>query len=126
MIHGAHFLLYTGSPDADRAFLCDVIGLKGIDIGHGWIIMALPPSEIAVHPAETTSVQGGAGHGMLGAHLYLMCDDVKAEIARLHAQGVVCAPIDEARWGLRTTLKLPSGGEIGLYQPLHPTAIGLK
>ena len=126
MINGAHFLLYSKDPDSDRAFLRDVLGFKGVDIGHGWIIFALPPAEMAVHPANETLVQNDAGHDLRGFILYLMCDDVKATVAELQAKNVVCAPIDEARWGLKTSVMLPSGGEVGLYQPLHQTALGLK
>jgi hypothetical protein len=125
MINGAHFLLYSKDPDADRAFLRDVLGFKGIDIGHGWLIFALPPSEMAVHPASEPFVQSHAGHDLLGFILYLMCDDVRAVVAELEAKNVACAPIDEAPWGLKTSVKLPSGGEVGLYQPLHQTALGL-
>jgi predicted enzyme related to lactoylglutathione lyase len=115
MINGAHFLLYSKDPDADRAFLSDVLGFPHVDAGHRWLIFALPPSEMAVHPADQNSCV-----------LYLMCDDVDAEIARLQARNVPCTPIDEARWGRKTTFTLPSGGEVGLYQPSHPTALGLK
>jgi predicted enzyme related to lactoylglutathione lyase len=126
MINGAHFLLYSKDPDADRAFLRDVLGLKHVDIGHGWLIFALPPAEMAVHPAtESVAIRDGS-HQMCGVVLYLMCDDVDAEIARLQARNVPCTPIDEARWGRKTTFTLPSGGEVGLYQPSHPTALGLK
>jgi hypothetical protein len=115
MINGVHVLLNSKDPDADRAFLRDVLGFKHIDIGHGWLIFALPPSEMAVHPAAENSCV-----------LYLMCDDVSVEIAKLQARDVRCGPIDEARWGRKTTFTLPGGGEVGLYQSSHPTALGLK
>jgi hypothetical protein len=115
VINGAHFLLNSKDADADRAFLRDVLGFTHVDAGHGWPIFALPPGEIAVHPAEQNSCV-----------LYLMCDDVHAEIAKLKARNVQCAPVDEARWGRKTTFSLPGGAEVGLYQPSHPTAIGLK
>jgi hypothetical protein len=115
LINGAHFLLYSKDPDADRAFLRDVLGFTHVDAGHGWLIFALPPSEIAVHPADQNSCV-----------LYLMSDDVRAEIAKLKAKNVHCAPVDEVRWGITTTFTLPGGGAVGLYQPSHPTAIGLK
>jgi catechol 2,3-dioxygenase-like lactoylglutathione lyase family enzyme len=113
MIFGAHVIFYSADADADRAFLRDTIGLKGVDIGHGWLIFALPPAEAAVHPAE-----GAPRH-----ELYLMCDDLPAEIARLQAAGVPCSKVDEERWGSITTLTLPSGASLGLYQPNHALAI---
>jgi len=122
MINGAHVLLYSRDPDADRAFLRQVLSFPSVDVGHGWLIFALPPAEIAVHPMNSEFVQGHGGHRMLGAILYLMCDDVRAEAKALEAKGVTCASIEEESWGFRTTIRLPSGGEIGLYQPTHQTA----
>ncbi len=116
MISGAHVILYSTDAEADRAFLRDVLGFKSVDAGHGWLIFALPPAEAAVHPAKENGVQ----------ELYLMCDDLKAEIAALTRKGVQCSDVHEERWGSITTLRLPSGCEIGLYQPKHPTALGLK
>ena len=123
MITGAHFLLYSTNPDADRAFLKDVLDLQGVDAGRGWMIYKLPPSEIAVHPADEPFVMGHAGQKLLGAVLYLMCDDVRATMKELEARGATFAPVEEARWGQFTTFALPSGACIGLYQPSHPTAI---
>jgi predicted enzyme related to lactoylglutathione lyase len=122
VITGAHTLWYSKDPEADRAFLRDVIGLKAIDIGHGWIIFGMPPSEAAVHPVDSDN---GAGHDgtMLGAHVYFMCDDLDATLADLTKKGVTCAPPQNLRWGIVSQLTLPSGGEIGIYQPLHATAI---
>src|SRR6476646_1582998 len=111
MIHGAHFLFYSKDPEADRAFFRDVLEFRSVDAGHGWLIFALPPSEAAVHP--------GSG----GTEIYLMCDDLPATMTQLKSRNVECAPVDEARWGSKTTFRLPGGGEIGLYQPRHPTAI---
>jgi hypothetical protein len=124
MINGAHFLLYSKDPDADRAFLRDVLEFRAVDIGHGWLIFALPPAEMAVHPAAENFVQSHADHNLLGAILYLMCDDVRSLVKALEAKNVVCSALEEAPWGIKTTLRLPSGGEIGLYQPTHPTALG--
>ena len=116
MISGAHIILYSKDAGADRQFLRDVLDFKYVDAGHGWLIFALPPAEAAVHPQEQN-----------GAHeLYLMCDDLKAEIATLGAKGVQCSQIQEQRWGSITTIPLPGGGTLGLYQPKHPTALGLK
>ena len=113
MITGTHLILYSSNAEADRAFLRDTLGFHHIDAGHGWLIFALPPTEAAIHPAETN-----------GRHeLFLMCDDLKSEIAALTKQGAMFSPIEEARWGSITKLRLPSGAEIGLYQPKHRTAL---
>ena len=115
MINGAHAIIYSKNPDADRAFLRDVIGLPHVDVGHGWLIFALPPGEAAFHPSDEN-----------GSHeLYFMCDSLKAEIASLAQKGVKCSEVQEARWGSITKIRLPGGGDVGLYQPKHPTALGL-
>jgi hypothetical protein len=117
MISGAHVIHYSANAEADRNFLRDVLGFKSVDAGHGWLIFALPPAEIAVHPADNEA----------GKHeLYLMCDDLAAETETLQAKGVECSQVHHERWGSITKIKLPSGSEIGLYQPKHPTALGLK
>jgi catechol 2,3-dioxygenase-like lactoylglutathione lyase family enzyme len=116
MIVGAHVILTSKHAEADRAFFRDVLQFKSVDAGHGWLIFALPPAEAAVHPAEED-----ARH-----ELYLMCDDLEAEIAALKAKGVVCVRTENARWGSITKIALPGGGQVGLYQPRHPTALGLK
>lgn len=123
MITGAHVVLYSGDADADRAFLRDVLGFPSVDAGHGWLIFKLPPAEVAVHPIESGAERVAAG--MLGAELYLMCEDLQAVIESLAAKNVTCTAIDRAPWGMKTSIRLPSGGEIGLYQPRHPTALGL-
>jgi len=125
MITGAHFLFYSTNADADRAFLRDVLEFRAVDAGHGWLIFALPPSEIAVHPSDAPFVHRGEDGAVMGAVLYLMCDDLQASIDALAEKGVTCAPVEEAPWGARTTFRLPSGGEIGLYEPRHPTAVEL-
>jgi len=112
MIFGAHVVLLSEDAEADRAFLRDVLGLSSVDAGHGWLIFALPPAEVAVHPAEKTG----------GHELYLMCDNLKAEIAALAEKGVHCSELREARWGSITHFRLPGGSEVGLYQPKHPLA----
>jgi hypothetical protein len=115
MISGAHIILYSKDSDADRAFFRDVLGFKSVDAGHGWLIFALPPAEAAIHPSNEN-----------GSHeLYFMCDDLKAEITSLANKQVICSAIHEERWGSITKIKLPGGGEIGLYQPKHPTALHL-
>jgi len=123
MFRGAHLVLYSTDAEADRAFLRDVLGFAHVDAGHGWLIFALPPAEAALHPADDPTHKGEPGHAMLGAHLYLMCDDLNAAIATLKSKGAACGPVSKERWGLRATIKLPSGGELGLYQPAHPTAL---
>ena len=109
MINGAHMILYSKDAEADRAFLRDVIGFPHVDVGHGWLIFRLPPAEAAVHPAETNDAH----------ELYLMTDDVDAEVAALKAKGVACEPVQALSWGRRTYLSLPGGGKLGLYQPRH-------
>jgi catechol 2,3-dioxygenase-like lactoylglutathione lyase family enzyme len=124
VITGAHVLLYTTNPDADRAFFRDVLALQSVDAGHGWLIFALPPSEMALHPTDGQAAAPGADGG-LAATLYLMCDDVAATVRSLETKGVACSPLVTERWGVRTALRLPSGGALGLYQPTHPTAVAL-
>jgi catechol 2,3-dioxygenase-like lactoylglutathione lyase family enzyme len=124
MFTGAHILLYSQDAEADRAFFRDVLQFRWVDAHDGWLIFALPPSELAVHPADGEQSLRHAGHAMMGAMLYLMCDDVRATVSALAGRGVACTEVAEAPWGIRTTVRLPSGGEIGLYQPTHPTAIG--
>jgi hypothetical protein len=125
MMIGAHVLLYSQKPEADRAFFRDVLTFASIDVGEGWLIFKLPPSEMAVHPAEADRSQTHGGHYLLGAVLYLMCDDLRTQMASLEAKGAKCTEIAEAPWGIKTTIRLPGGGEIGLYQPRHPTALDL-
>jgi len=125
MITGAHFLLYSKNADADRAFFRDVLGFRYVDVGEDWLIFAMPPAEAGIHPLEGEFSQRHAGHQMLGAVLYLMCDDLKAVMADLKKKKVQCTKVENARWGKATTIPLPSGGNIGLYQPSHPTALNL-
>jgi catechol 2,3-dioxygenase-like lactoylglutathione lyase family enzyme len=115
MIFGAHVVVYSKDATADRDFLRDVLGFASVDAGHGWLIFALPPAETAVHPAEENEPP----------ELYLMCDDLREEIAALAKKGVVCSEVQEARWGSITKIRLPSGGEVGLYQPKHATALSI-
>src|ERR1700731_2856334 len=112
MIFGAHVIVYSKDGTADRAFLRDVLGFSSVDAGHDWLIFALPQAEAAVHPAEN------AGH-----ELYLMCDDLITEIAALGKKNVQCSKVEETRWGPVTRMRLPGGGEVGLYQPKHPVAL---
>jgi catechol 2,3-dioxygenase-like lactoylglutathione lyase family enzyme len=115
MIFGAHVILYSKDAAADRALFREVLGFASVDAGHGWLIFALPPAEVAVHPAEE-----------LERHeLFFMCDDLKAEIVALGGKGVRVTDVQEARWGSIAKIRLPGGGEVGLYQPKHPTALAL-
>jgi catechol 2,3-dioxygenase-like lactoylglutathione lyase family enzyme len=115
VISGAHVILYSKDAEADRAFFRDVLGFPAVDAGRGWLIFALPPAEAAFHPSDQN-----------GQHeLYFLCDDVKAEIAALAKKNVKCTEVHEERWGSVTKMRLPGGGEVGLYQPKHPTALGL-
>jgi hypothetical protein len=125
MIIGSHVLFYSQNPEADRAFFRDVLEFRSVDAGGGWLIFALPPAEAAVHPCDGDSGQAQVGRHMLGAEFYLMCDDLQSFIESLAARNVKCAPVERARWGIKTAIPLPSGGEIGLYQPTHPTALHL-
>jgi hypothetical protein len=127
MLIGAHVLLYSEGAEADRAFFRDVLGFASVDAGHGWLIFRLPPAELALHPAgDDKHDRASGGHRMLGASLYLMCDNLGAQIELLKSKKVRCTEIEEVSWGIKTTVQLPSGGEIGLYQPKHVTAMSLK
>jgi hypothetical protein len=126
MIFGAHMLFYSLDPEADRVFFTDVLGLRSVDVGHGWLIFAMSPAEAAIHPAEEDFSQTHAGEKLMGAVLYLMCDDLKAEIDLLKKKNVQCTEIQQAPWGISTTIPLPSGRAIGLYQPRHQTALNLN
>ena len=110
MINGAHVVVYSKDAEADRAFLRDILGFTSVDAGNGWLIFGLPAAEAAFHPAETNDRH----------ELYLMCDDLKTEMEGLRAKGIDCAGVVDARWGSITKIRLPSGGEIGLYEPKHP------
>ena len=110
MISGAHATIFSPAPDEVRAFFRDVFGLSNVDAGGGWLIFALPPAELAVHPAEASRHE-----------IYLLCDDLDATVAALAAKGVRLAqPITEQAWGRLTAIALPDGAEIALYQPTHP------
>ena len=113
LISGVHVLLYSHDADADRAFFKDVLGLDSVDSGGGWLIFALPPAELAVHPTEEEDEH----------ELYLLCEDIEATVQSLERRKVpITRPFEEARWGRVTRITLPGGGRIGLYQPKHPLA----
>jgi hypothetical protein len=109
MIVGAHSIIYSTNPEADRAFLRDVLNLTGIDVGGGWLIFGLPPAELAVHPSSRNDVH----------EFYLMCDDVEALMAEMTKRQVACSPVQNQGWGLLTHVSLPGGGKLGIYQPRH-------
>ncbi len=109
MITGAHTILYSPDADALRAFFRDVFGFPAVDAGGGWLIFGLPPAELAAHPGETS-----------GSELYLMCDDLEATMDELRSKGVELGPVSDQGWGRVTTIALPDGGELGLYEPRHP------
>ncbi len=124
MITGSHFLLYSEHADADRAFFRDMLQFPCVDAGEGWLIFGMSPAEAAIHPLEGSAKKHGEAR-FLDAVLYLMCDDLDAEIESLKKRKVKCAKPETARWGRVTTIPLPSGGKIGLYQPRHKTALHL-
>ena len=109
MINGAHVIIYSTDAEKDKIFFRDVLKFGNVDAGHGWLIFKLPPAELAIHPAD----QGGQHE------LYLMCDDLEAETARLKKAGIACEVPSQQRWGMLTHLMLPGGGRVGLYQPRH-------
>lgn len=109
MLTGAHAIIYSTDAEADRTFLCDVLELPSIDSGGGWLIFALPPAEVAVHPAERNDVH----------ELYFMCDDVEAFVAGMRSRDVACDPVEDLSWGRLTHLALPGGGKLGVYEPRH-------
>ncbi len=122
MIFGAHLLLYSTDPEADRNFFRDILKFPAVDAGEGWLIFGLPPAEAGIHPVEALS-KDAKEQRLLGAVLYLMCDDLDATITSFKAKNVECTEVQAAGWGRVTTILLPSGGKIGLYQPRHATAL---
>jgi catechol 2,3-dioxygenase-like lactoylglutathione lyase family enzyme len=112
MIFGAHVIVFTRDADADRTFFKDVLGLSGVDAGGGWLIFAMPPTEMAFHPTDESASN----------EIYLLSDDLAADVRRLENHGVSFTPVDEERWGTVTRFTLPGGTTIGLYAPKHPLA----
>ncbi|MBW3605035.1 MAG: extradiol dioxygenase [Actinobacteria bacterium] len=114
MISGVHAILYSSDAEADRAFVHDVLGMNAVDAGDGWLIFGLPPAELAIHPTT-----GSPQH-----ELYLMCDDIHATVEQLRARGAELAGrVSDEGWGLLTALRLPGGGELGIYEPRHPSPL---
>jgi len=116
MIRGVHAVMFSTEAERVRALLRDALGFASVDAGDGWLIFALPPAELGVHPTEAGS----------SVELYLLCDDLEGTIAELDGKGVACSePIEERGWGRLTYLKLPDGARLGLYEPNHATAFDL-
>jgi len=113
MIHGAHVVIYSKDAEADRSFFRDVLKYESVDAGHGWLIFALPPAEVAVHPSDANDVH----------ELFLMCDDIQALVAEMKRKDVECSPVDEQRWGSTARLTMPGGGKLGVYQPKHASPL---
>ncbi len=109
MINGAHVIIFSTDAEADRAFMRDVLGLPYVDVGDGWLIFALPPAEMAIHPAEANDRH----------ELYLTCDDIQAIVREMQGRGISCSLIEEQSWGLLTRVGLPGGGSLGVYEPSH-------
>ncbi len=116
MISGAHVIIYSRDANADRTFFRDTLKFANVDAGHGWLIFALPPAELAFHPAEENNLH----------EFFFMCDDLKKQLAELEEKGVKCSEVQEQRWGSITRITLPGGGQVGLYQPKHPKAIDFR
>jgi hypothetical protein len=118
MIIGAHSVIFSTNPDADRAFLRDVLKLTTVDVGGGWLIFGLPPAEVAVHPSDKNDVH----------EFYLMCRDIESFVSEMTKNNIGCEPVQDQGWGLLTWLTLPGGGKLGVYQPRHarpsPTIAG--
>lgn len=108
-ITGAHAIIYSTDADGDRAFLRDVLKFKHVDVGGGWLLFGLPPAEVAVHPADENDRH----------ELYLMTDDIAAFVAEMQRCSIPCAAVENQGWGLLTSITLPGGGKLGVYQPRH-------
>jgi len=123
MIFATHLLLYSHDPEADRAFFRDVLQFPQVDAGGGWLIFALPPAELGVHPAEENRPRAHADQDVATATLYLMCDKLRDTLEELAAKGVARTQIREADWGVATSIRLPGGANLGLYEPRHALAV---
>jgi catechol 2,3-dioxygenase-like lactoylglutathione lyase family enzyme len=125
MFIGTHVMFYSADPDADRAFMRDVLGFPFVDTGHNWLIFKLPSAESGVHPLEGPNIPAKSLSSMLPAQVFMMVADIEAARSELAAKGAATEPALNEGWGLSTNIFLPSGARIGLYQPLHPTALEL-
>ena len=121
MINGAHVVIYTKDPEADRVFFRDVLKFSSVDAGHGWLIFAMPPLEAAFHDLDKPDSEHRERH-----ELYLMCDDIAATLKDLKAKKVKVSAVSEPPWGKLATLTLPGGGKIGIYEPKHPSPLKRK
>ena len=123
MIFATHLLLYSRDPEADRAFFRDVFGLSHVDAGEGWLIFALPPAELGIHPAGDNLTRSHADQGLASGTLYLMCDKLQETLDDLAAKGVDHTDFREAEWGVASSIRLPGGSNLGLYEPRHALAV---
>jgi hypothetical protein len=117
MVIGAHSIIYSIAPEADRAFLGDVLRLPNVDVGEGWLIFGLPPAEVAVHPSNENEVH----------EFYLMCDDIDAFVEEMKTHNIASTPVQDQGWGRLSQITLPGGGKLGIYQPQHarPAPLGV-
>ena len=115
MINGAHFIIYSKDPAADRAFFRDVLKFSAVDAGHGWLIFVMPPAELALHDSEVNDRH----------ELYFMCDDIVATLQELREKNIEVSAVQEQRWGKLASLTLPGGGRVGVYEPTHPSPLKL-
>jgi hypothetical protein len=113
MINGAHVVIYSKNPEADRAFFQDILKFPSVDAGHGWLIFAMPPLEVAFHDSERNDQH----------ELYLMCDDIASTLNDLRSKNVHVAEITLQRWGKLASFTLPGGGKVGIYEPTHPSPL---
>ncbi len=109
MIIGMHAVIFSKKPEVDRAFFKKILKMPSVDTGDGWLIFGLPPAELAVHPSDRISVH----------ELYLICDNIKAFVSKMEKQNIKCTMIQDRSWGLLTTLRLPGGGKLGVYEARH-------
>jgi catechol 2,3-dioxygenase-like lactoylglutathione lyase family enzyme len=114
MLTGAHVVIYSRDAEADRKFFADILGFGSVDAGRGWLIFELPAAEVAIHPHDKNNQH----------EMFFVCDNLKAQMAALEKKGVRFGEVGEERWGTRTTILLPGGGRVGLYEPKHPVTFG--
>jgi hypothetical protein len=118
MLIGAHSIIYSIAPEADRAFLGEVLRLPNVDVGEGWLIFGLPPAEVAVHPSNENDVH----------EFYLMCDDIDAFVEEMTTHNIASTPVQDQGWGRLSQITLPGGGKLGIYEPQHarpaPMSVG--
>lgn len=116
MTTGIHIIIYSKDAEADKAFFRDVLKLTHVDVGHGWLIFGLPPSELAVHPSSDNDHH----------EIYLMCDDIKAFVKQMGNHKIACSQVQQQGWGQLVQLTLPGGGKLGVYQPRHASPKPMK